>query len=338
MATESKLIPPPSLKPVGEHEATSIPLVDRLVWKVGRSAKNEIVIRDDRVSRSHAMIQRSGELSYILIDLGSRNGAYVNGRRVSVPVELNDGDRITLCSHEFVFEHAIVDDPEDEKKVEEITGEQTHLFYSLRQTTVLVVDIRDFTGLSQRLEEHILARTIGTWIDKCGSILEFHESWCQKYIGDAIMAVWVQAEGPDKGNNSLLSIRALHKIVEVTQALQSQFELPERIRIGAGINTGLASVGNLGSDAAADYTALGDCVNLAFRLESATKQLNVDSLVGEETYAEIEAASADLSFFEKHTATLKGYSKPSTCYGLSFDKLKDLAASMDRGESELTEG
>jgi len=166
--------------------------------------------------------------------------------------------------------------------------------------------------------------------------LSFHESWCQKYIGDAIMTVWVQAKGHQQGSKPLLGISALQKIVEVTEALQSQFDLPEKIRIGAGMNTGLASVGNLGSGTTADYTSLGDCVNLAFRLESATKELNVDFLVGEETYTELKASSTDVSRFEKHTATLKGYSAPLTCYGLSFDKLKDLAASMDSGENEPT--
>jgi len=330
-------VPPiPRLVADPDGKSGSVQLTNRLLWKVGRSSKNEVVISDEMVSRSHAIIQRDGENHYNLIDLGSRNGSYVNGRRVLVPVALKNGDEIRFGSQHFTFENPLGD--EDIVPNEEVTGEtETQLLYSLRPTTVLVVDIRDFTGLAQRLDEPTLARTIGTWIDSSATVLTNYQSWCQKYIGDAIMAVWVESgDTPYAANKTTLALAALRRILQVTQSLQRRFDLSEPIRIGAGLETGYASIANLGSDAASDYTALGDCVNRAFRLESATKEVKADFLVGQEAYSNLKEGGADITPFQNYTVTLKGYEKPTSCYGISFDQLDVVAATLEQGDTGTT--
>src|SRR5229473_3238743 len=82
---------------------TSVPLLGDTSWKLGRGSQCAIVLLDDLVSRSHAMIQRMDSKEYILIDMGSRNGSFVNERRLSTPIRLRDGDRLTLGNAQMVF-------------------------------------------------------------------------------------------------------------------------------------------------------------------------------------------------------------------------------------------
>ncbi len=299
-----------------------IDLVTGSVWKVGRSRQSNIVLDDEMVSRSHAMIRRTGD-EFLLIDLGSRNGAYLNGRRVSVPVYLKDQDKVTFGEHEFTFSY-----PEAVSKQVRTNLEDTHrteatqVLFSLQQITVLVVDIRDFTGLSQLLDEAKLAQTIGSWIRRAGSILQDEGSWGQKYIGDAIMAVWVHQSGESDAGPICHAFAALSKLVEVTAGLQAEFELSRPVQIGAGLNTDNASIGNIGSGDFADYTALGDGVNKTFRLETASKQAGRDLLLGPATFAYIQKAAGDL--FEEKTVELKGYADPAPAHALMYEKLPEV--------------
>src|ERR1700680_95045 len=81
----------------------NVPLLGENSWKLGRGSQCAIVLEDDLVSRNHAMIQRTDSTEYILIDMGSRNGSFLNERGLSTPVSLRDGDRLTLGNAQMVF-------------------------------------------------------------------------------------------------------------------------------------------------------------------------------------------------------------------------------------------
>ena len=312
-----------------------IDLVTGSVWKVGRSRSSDIVLDDEMVSRSHAMIQRTGE-EFLLIDLGSRNGAYLNGRRVSVPLYLKDQDKVTFGEREFTFSY-----PEAVSKQVRMSLENTHrteatqVLFSLQQITVLVVDIKDFTGLSQLLDEAKLAQTIGSWIRRAGGILQDEGSWGQKYIGDAVMAVWVHQRDESGLGPIYHAFAALSQLVEATAGLQAEFELSRSVQIGAGLNTDTASIGNIGSSDFADYTALGDGVNKTFRLESASKQFGRDLLLGPATFAYIQEAAGDL--FEEKTVELKGYADPAPAHALMYEKLPEVIELLRRAMENRNE-
>ena len=87
-----------------------------------------------------------------------------------------------------------------------------------------------------------------------------------------------------------------------------QNELPEPIAVGIGVNTGEAVVGNMGSDTRFDYSAIGDAVNVAARLESATKEAGVDILIGERTALQVDQA------WLHDTIKVKGKGEPLTVY------------------------
>jgi len=184
----------------------------------------------------------------------------------------------------------------------------------------MVMDIRDFTILTRQLDETLLSEVIGNWFRKAGQIIREHGSWVDKYIGDAIMAVWFHKTSGVSSEEMMRICQALSELHKATDELSSRYPLPFPLRVGAGINTGYAMVGNSGSSDRSDYTALGDTVNAAFRLESCTKQLGKDIAVGKTTYKYLTKLGAQ-GAFEEHTVTLKGYDHPSVAYGGTYADL-----------------
>jgi len=297
-----------------------------MVCRLGRSDQNGIVLPDQLVSRHHAMIQPTEGGEFHLIDLGSRNGTFLNNRRVTVPLVLKPGDRIAIGSHEFVFYQRKDAAAAAAAGPHVSVGTSTRVAMNLRLISVLVADIRDFTGLARRLDEATLAQTIGTFIRKSGTALLEQGAWTQKYIGDAVMAVWLHQESAPGSQELLAVFEGLAKLAQAAESLQSEFALEAPIRIGAGINTGIASIGNVGSAALADHTALGDVVNKAFRLESSTKAIPSDVALGQATYDFLAKIPGVAELLDRHTVTLKGYRDPVPAYSLSFASLEKLLA------------
>jgi len=310
-----------------------LPLLGIHCWTVGRSDDNNLVLPDRWISRNHAMLQGMESGEFYLIDLGSRNGTFVNGRRVSVPVILRDGDLITFGQTEISFFYpqaktqpalptvAVAGSSPDQ----EYTA--TAMLHVRRLISVMVVDIRDFTVMTRQIDEKILSEAIGTWFRRAGEILTQYGSGVDKYIGDAIMAVWVHNPEGATEAEMLRLLRAVSTLAAMTGRLHEQFPLPFPLRIGAGLNTGYAVVGNTGSGDRPDYTAIGDTVNAAFRLESSTKQLGLDLAMGETTYDHLKTLGASEQYFKRQTLVLKGYETPITTHAGTFTDLNHFLAS-----------
>lgn len=264
------------------------------------------------VSRLHALIQRRETGEYSLVDLGSRNGSFLNQRRVSIPQVLKDRDRLTFGDQELVF--CSSEPPSGAAKTQvDLRNEPTTALHTHSLTTIVVVDIRDFTPLARSVPEAVLSQAIGTWFLRVGQIAQRLGSWAQKYIGDAMMAVWVHDDQAQIGADLLRALRAISEINLVTQGIHTTLPLPSALRIGAGVNTGPAIVGG------SDYTALGDTVNTAFRLESATKTLGLGVVVGERTYSELKPPAIA---FQRRELDLKGYEAPTPAWAISFEDLE----------------
>lgn len=295
-----------------------LPLVGNNCWTIGRCEDNTFVLPDRWISRNHAMLQRMETGDFYLIDLGSRNGTFVNGRRVSIPVTLQNGDRLTFGQIELEF-HSNVSQNQVDDDSQDFTV--TAALHVRRLISVMVVDIRNFTVLTQQLDEQILSELIGTWFRQAGNIIRNHGSWVDKYIGDAVMAVWFHGSSDVSNQEVRRILQALRDLHQITDDLNNKYPLPFPLRIGAGINTGFAMVGNTGSGDRPDYTALGDTVNAAFRLETSTKEIGMDIALGETTYRYLCALGSVHSQFKQHTVNLKGYDKPTLTYGASFADL-----------------
>jgi adenylate cyclase len=273
------------------------------------------------------MIQVMETGEFYLIDLGSRNGSFVNGRRVSVPVTLQDGDQLTFGQTELEF-HC----PADSTSASPVTPPNPELtatatLHIRRLISVMVVDIRDFTVMTRQIDEKVLSESIGTWFRCAGEIIDRHGSWVDKYIGDAVMAVWVHGTDKVTATEMMNIIQAIDALAKMTATLHEQFPLPFPLRIGAGVNTGYAMVGNTGTGDHPDYTAIGDTVNSAFRFESSTKQLGLDVALGEKTYEYIAQIPEAETLFHRYSVNMKGYDMPIVTYATTFADLERLLRS-----------
>jgi adenylate cyclase len=297
-----------------ENAGRRFPLASGQSWAIGRGDGCTVMLDSRSVSRLHALIQRkdAGDLS--LVDLGSRNGSFVNSRRVGFPVVLNDKDRLLFGDQELLFRDpsrftAVTPVSDIDTRNAPTTGLHIHSL-----ATIVVVDIRDFTPLARTLSEALLSQTIGTWFLRAGQITQRLGSWAQKYIGDAVMAVWVHDHPNRIGPDLLRALQAVTEINTATGEISRTLPLPAPLRIGAGVNTGPAIIGG------ADYTALGDTVNAAFRLESATKSIGLGVALGERTYQELALTAQ--SAFVRHEVAMKGYEGPNSAWAISFEALQ----------------
>ena len=298
-----------------------LPLVGKTYWTIGRGKDNDFVISDNCISRNHAILQSMGTGEFFLIDLGSRNGTFVNGRRVSIPVTLRDTDRVTFGKTDVEF-HCPSASPQTQNARNNAEREtMTSVLHERRLMSVMVVDMRDFTVLTRQLNEEMLSSLIGNWFRQAGDIIRDAGSWVDKYIGDAIMAIWFHGQAEAKKEELLQIFQAASDLYKMTAELSAQYPLPFPLRIGTGINTGYAMVGNTGSDDHPDYTAIGDTVNAAFRLESTTKEIGLDIAIGETTYSYLSEFNEVQQLFHQSQVMLKGYEQPTVTYGITYKDL-----------------
>jgi adenylate cyclase len=186
-----------------------------------------------------------------------------------------------------------------------------------------VVDIRGFTVLAQKIDAGVLGQLVSTWFAEVDRIVRYYGGTAQKHIGDAVMAVWPHAVPGNEPVEILRILWAVADIARMTGTLHEPFDLSEPVRIGAGVNTGLAALGNTGAGSASDFTAIGDSVNVAFRLESATKELGTDLVLGATTFDYLRGWPSAADYFRTSEAKLKGYDAPVKSWQISFGVLNE---------------
>lgn len=156
-----------------------------------------------------------------------------------------------------------------------------------RYITIMFSDIRGFTTLSEKLSPEQLVEVMNMYLTRMTDIILENRGTVDKYIGDAIMAFW-GAPIPEPEQKRLAvrtAIEMKHALVEVNKDLKDR-GLPA-IDIGVGINSGDVIVGNMGSDKRFNYTALGDHVNLASRLEGLNKFYHSNIIISEFVYDDV---------------------------------------------------
>jgi adenylate cyclase len=180
-----------------------------------------------------------------------------------------------------------------------------------RELSILFSDIRGFTTLSETMEPEALVEVLHGYLNPMSEIVVKHGGTLDKYIGDAIMALFgAPLDQPDHCQ------RACHTALEMVQKLKElDREWVEQgrpaLKVGIGINSGMVSVGNMGSNRLFDYTAIGDNVNLASRLEGLNKFYGTEILVAGATVQHIEQG---LIFREVDLVRVKGKKHPIAIY------------------------
>jgi adenylate cyclase len=181
---------------------------------------------------------------------------------------------------------------------------------SSREMTVFFSDIRDFTTVSESLEPNELQQLIKEFLTPITRIIHRHRGTIDKYMGDAVMAFWgAPIRDPEHARNALI---AGLEIIKSLDELSNTFEAKgwPRLRLGIGINTGIMSVGDMGSEFRRSYTVMGDAVNLGSRLEGLTKQYGVQIIVSEFTKKSVQ----DFAYRELDKVRVKGKDKPVTIF------------------------
>ncbi|HVA72769.1 MAG TPA: adenylate/guanylate cyclase domain-containing protein [Candidatus Limnocylindrales bacterium] len=185
-----------------------------------------------------------------------------------------------------------------------------------RKTAVSVMfsDVRGFTTLSETLDAQELAALLNGYLTEMTKIIFAQQGTLDKYIGDAVMAFW--GAPFEQTNHADLAAQAALDMMSRLAELRKQWQ--ERgqpiLDIGIGINTGIASVGNMGSELRYGYTAMGDSVNLASRLEGLNKEFATHIILSESAYISMH----DTGFLvrELDLIRVKGKLLPVTIYEL----------------------
>ena len=179
------------------------------------------------------------------------------------------------------FEHYL--DPRQVKRLQDnpdllaLTGERKY-------ATFLFTDVRGFTSMSEKLDPTEVTEIINVVLTQQVEAVQKYGGMVDKFIGDAMMAVFNAPLDQEHHEEEAINagIQIIHNMQKANEELERR-GIEERIKIGIGINSGYAVIGNMGSDTRFDYSCIGDSVNLAARLESSTKTVGKDLLIGEST-------------------------------------------------------
>ena len=202
------------------------------------------------------------------------------------------------------FEHYL--DPRQVRQLQD-NPEMLKLGGEKRYATFLFTDVRGFTSLSEKLEPEEVTEIMNKVLTIQSDTVKFYDGMVDKYIGDAMMAIFnapLDLEGHEEA--AVLCAKEIQDKVQLSGL---------GLEIGVGVATGFAVIGNMGSSTRFDYTAIGDCVNTAARLESATKEVGVDILIGEET---AKKCGFELKLLEP--IKVKGKEKPLQIYTINHDR------------------
>ncbi|MFT5415058.1 MAG: adenylate cyclase [Gammaproteobacteria bacterium] len=179
-----------------------------------------------------------------------------------------------------------------------------------KELTVLFSDVRGFTTISEGLSPTELAELMNMFLTPMTRVIHEQRGTIDKYMGDAIMAFWgAPIDDRDHAKHALdAGMQMLQRMDEINAQFVSR-GWPE-IQIGIGINTGMMSVGNMGSEFRIAYTVVGDAVNLGSRLEGLTKGYSVPLIVSEST----KEAVPEYAYRELDRVRVKGKDKAVVIY------------------------
>lgn len=229
---------------------------------IGRSSSGSIVLRDENVSRRHAVIQCQSGCEYWLIDLGSANGTYLNGRRIIQPLRLNDGDQIKIADHVFSF-HML--QPSSSSSSPSLIAEQTVQQVKTVNCWLLVADIESSTQLARKLPPEELFQLTGRWLSNCKQLVEDHGGAINKFLGDGFFAYWYEEEKNAERFGAALAQLSKLRDEQLRYRVVAHFG---KVFVGGGASLGEESL-------------FGNEVNFVFRMEKLAATLGLARLVSE---------------------------------------------------------
>lgn len=243
--------------------------------QIGRGTTNAVVLPGEKVSRRHAMIHRQGESEFWLIDLGSANGTYVNGRRISQPLRLEDTDIISIGDYRLQFFH-----PTLGPRMEADTANKTIQEIRNLNLWLLLADVEKATQLAERFPAGEAPRVMGQWLASCKQLIDENEGTINKFLGDGFFAYW-----RDEDAAAEKVARTLIKLKEAQDKGELRFRTV--LHYGKVFAGGVASMG--------EESLMGNQVNFVFRVEKLAGSLGVLRVLSEPASQRINAFLASQS-------------------------------------------
>lgn len=180
-----------------------------------------------------------------------------------------------------------------------------------QEIAILFADLRAFTRFSEGKLPYDVVFVINQYFRRMGLAVEAAGGRIDKFIGDGVMALFGVDDTPARGcRQALAAARAMAEALDELNA-QLAADLGETLRMGMGIHVGASVVGEMGYRDAVSITAIGDAVNTASRLESATKEFGCQLMVSESVAS---AAGVDLSAFPQRAVEIRGRTEPTLAY------------------------
>lgn len=168
------------------------------------------------------------------------------------------------------------------------TGKMAKVGGELRRLTIVFTDIRDFTALSEAMQPKDTMLFLSEYFQVITKIIHSHHGSVDKYLGDGSLAFW--GAPLDDSNHELHACQAIIEISSALKMLNEKWHSENKPEVFTriGVNSGPVIIGNVGSDDKLNYTAIGDSVNLASRLESLNKDYNTNIMLSEFTYQKVK--------------------------------------------------
>lgn len=203
----------------------------------------------------------------------------------------------------------------DQIAEELLRGDTVQLGGEIRTVTVLFTDLRNFTTTCEKMQPGEVLHFLNRYLDQMAKVIEKHGGVIDKFIGDAIMAIFgAPVSLPDHARRAVECGRELHLVLDRLNETLAQEGLP-KIAMGVGIHTGEVVAGNMGAEHRLNYTVIGDTVNVASRLESETKPVGCSPLFSEATRDAAGLSDAEVKSIGP--LQVKGRKQPIPVYTLS---------------------
>jgi adenylate cyclase len=248
----------------------------------------------ERVRRAVGRVEEGSLEEEVVVDDGGEIGLLQAGFNRMVE-GLRERERIRDAFGTYV----------DREVAEHILREGTSLAGEEVEVTMMFIDIRGFTSFAERLSARDVVATLNRLFAQIVPIIHAHGGHIDKYVGDGLLAVFGaprrQADHADQ---------ALAAGLEIAAAVDKEFG--EELSIGIGLNSGIVVAGNVGGAGRLEFSVIGDAVNVAARVESATRQTGDKLLIAERTRELLRDTAVPLE--ERSQMSLKGKRDPVTLY------------------------
>lgn len=269
---------------------------------IGRLSSNTIMLPEERVSRRHALINVQGDHEFWLVDLGSGNGTYLNGRRVGQPTRLHHGDQIEIGSFQLRFHQNTANRPAQQPTASESTiTEKTLQHIKPMDCWLLVADIEDSTQLIQTVSESELPLVTGRWLEDCRGLVEACGGSINKFLGDGFFAYWPAGKDSDQ---------------QVAKAIQSLTRMQDKVNLAFRFVVHHGQIFTGGAASLGEESLQGKEVHFIFRMEKLAGSIGERCLASAAARARLPV---NLSWTEAGLHPLAGFDGEYPFYALAAE-------------------